>query len=259
MVWALVLVCNLTHFSKAIDTIVQARTIGGWTDEIVVVVPKDVYDKAQIREIGMKLGIEFLVLPEIQTETLMNFWEKHKEHENYTYVKERNFQYQKFYIMHTFFKRWTNILYLDSGIKIHGPLSRLTTKCYEPNLFYAHSDAYPQYEWTLKKQFCLELDEQMANDLRSHFNLDINYFQSTIMIYHTSIIQEDTVSKLFYLSSRYPFTLRNDQGIFNLYLTCERKCWRQIPLADEQGFLYDYHNRLNIPKEKYLLLKAYHE
>ena len=258
MVWALVLVCNLSHISKAFDTIVQARTNGNWTDAIVLVIPQDVYEKNQVRQIGMELGIEFLVLPASNTDMLMNFWDNHKEHENYMYVKERNFQYQKFYIMHTFFRRWTNILYLDAGMKIHGPLKRLITKCTDMDTLYAQSDSYPFFNWKLTSQFCLELDEEKASHLQSHFNLNTNYFQSTIMIYNTSIIKDDTVERLFYLSSLYPFSRRNDQGIFNLYFTCEKKCWQQLPIADEEGLLYDYHNRFSLPKENYLLLKAYH-
>jgi hypothetical protein len=258
MKWVLALVCNLTHVAKAIETIIHAREQGRWVDDIVLVVPQDVQDKAQIRDIGMKLGVEFLVLPEYNMNSLMEFWDKHKEHSNYNYVKERNFQYFKFFLMHTFFKRWTNVLYLDSGIKIHGLLERLTRKCIERNVLYAHSDSYPTYEWKLKDQFCLELDEQLAQKINRQYDLNCNYFQSTIMIYDTSIIQEDTVAKLFYLKEQFPFSLRNDQGIFNLYFLCERALWRQLPLVDEGGYLYDYHNRKDIAKEKYLMLKSYH-
>ncbi len=258
MTWVLVLVSNLSHMGKAFETIAQARVIGKWTDDIVLIVPQDVYEKAQIREIAMKLGVEFLVLPEIRDEKLMTFWDNYKTNSNYDYVKERKFQYQKFYIMHTFFKRWTNVIYLDAGIKIHGNIYRLLNKCKEKNVLYAHSDCYPFYDWPLSNQFCLDLDENLTSLLKQTYDLSCNYFQSTIMVYDTAIIQEDTVARLFYLRELFPFSMRNDQGIFNLYFLKERNLWRQLPIADEEGLLYDYHNRNGLAKEKYLMLKSYH-
>ena len=258
MHWVLALVCNLTHINKAFETIIAARTQGQWIDDIVIVVPEDVYKIAAIRDIAMKIGIEFCVLPEINEKNLLGFWDNHKEHENYKYVNERHFQYQKFFLMHTFFKRWTNVFYLDAGIKIHGNLNRLRDKCTEKNILYAHSDSYPLYEMKLLQQFCVEMDEEITNKLKSRYNLDCNYFQSTILIYDTNIIQPDTVSRLFQLKEEFPISSRNDQGIFNLHLLKERNLWKQLPLVDEQVYLYDYHNRPGIPKEKYLLLKAYH-
>ena len=149
-------------------------------------------------------------------------------------------------------------MYIDSGVKIHGPLQRLINQCKESNVLYAHSDSYPQYEWKLERQFCVDMDAELHKELKEVYDLTTNYFQSTIMMYHTSIIQDDTVNRLFELRDKFPFSFRNDQGIFNLHFLCERKIWRQLPIADERGYLYDYHNRLPIPKEKYLLLKAYH-
>lgn len=258
MHWVLAFVCNLTHVGKAFETAIAARNQGEWKDDIVMIVPVEVYNEVSIRKFGMELGIEFLILPEANTISLLKFWDEHSEHPNYTYVKERHFQYQKFFLMHSFFKRWTNVLYLDAGIKIHGPLNRLTKKCTEKDVLYAHSDSYPAYEWSLLHQFCVEMDEAITNKLKARYDLSCNYFQSTILLYDTNIIEPETVAKLFALKEDFPISARNDQGIFNLHLLKERNLWKQLPLVDELGYLYDYHNRPGIPKEKYLLLKSYH-
>ena len=46
-----------------------------------------------------------------------------------------------------------------------------------------------------------------------------------------------------------------DQGILNLHFNCERNLWKQMPIKDESGFLYDYLCRKNYSNKDYLMLK----
>ena len=74
-------------------------------------------------------------------------------------------------------------------------------------------------------------------------------------IYDTSILEDNTVDRLFELNEKYPIAKRMDQGILNLYFNCEKKLWKQIPIKDKEGFLYDYHERNDYKKNDYLILK----
>ena len=49
--------------------------------------------------------------------------------------------------------------------------------------------------------------------------------------------------------------MRMDQGILNLYFTCERKLWKQIPINDSIGFLYDFRERDGYRGRDYAMLK----
>jgi hypothetical protein len=127
---------------------------------------------------------------------------------------------------------------------------------------YAHSDAYPKYEWALHRQFDTALldSSDTKRDFVKHYGsfLKKDYFQTTLMIYDTAILEPDTVSRLFELNEKYPIAVRMDQGILNLYFNCERSLWKQIPVSDAKGFLYDYLERENCKTKDYLILKVAH-
>ena len=75
------------------------------------------------------------------------------------------------------------------------------------------------------------------------------------MIFHTGLINSNSVERLFFLMDEYPATHQADQFIFNLYLNCERKLWKPLPVKDKFGFLYDYAERNRNRKEDYVMLK----
>lgn len=113
---------------------------------------------------------------------------------------------------------------------------------------YAHSNWYPTYEWKVKQEFRTPLFDEQT------YELEREYFQSTILLYDTRILKPDTVERLFELAEKYP-TTRGDQGILNLYFQFEHPCWKQIPLRDDKGWLYDFHERGSYKQEDYCILK----
>ena len=256
--WALVLVSNFPYIHKAFQTAHQARTVGQWKDPIILLVSRDIYENQNLQQQAELLDIELRLLPEISFENLLNIWNKNPEATEYPYVQSRYFQYMKFYCMDTYFKKWKHIFYIDSGVQIFGPLERVKQSCVPTKCLYAHSDAYPTFEWKLKRQYDLSLDNSITKNLLETYNLDCNYFQSTILIFDTDIITDTTVSELFDLMNKYPISMRNDQGIFNLYFICEKNLWKQIPICDTIGFLYDFHERTNLSRNHYLMLKYPH-
>ena len=166
--------------------------------------------------------------------------------------------YNKFHIFDTFFRQWDIVFYLDAGARIHGSLERMKNACEPVNCIYAHSDAYPTYEWKLSTQFCLDMFKSVIEKVQmlGTYNLSTDYFQGTMCIYDTKIIEDNSVDRLFELSEKYPIARRMDQGILNLYFLCERNLWKQIPIKDDQGFLYDYMERKPYQGRDYLILKC---
>jgi hypothetical protein len=75
------------------------------------------------------------------------------------------------------------------------------------------------------------------------WNLETDYFQTTIMLFDTSIIEDDTFQQLYELTEKYPVSKTNDQGILNLYYHCIKKKWKQIELGDEFTYYYDFNIR----------------
>ena len=143
----------------------------------------------------------------------------------------------------------------DESMKVFGKLSPFKTICEPQNCLYAHSDSYPTFEWKLHRQFSFELLNGEQRDALNEFNLDVDYFQSTMIIYDTTILEDSIMDDLFELIEKFPSARWGDQPILNLYFNCTKGLWRQIPLRSQEGFLYDYHQREGYSKSDYLMLK----
>ena len=121
------------------------------------------------------------------------------------------------------------------------------------NTLLAHSDCYPTYEWKLHLQFCKSNTEYFTK-LDNKYNLNIDYFQTGIMLYDTKIIENDTYDNLLKLSIEYPISLTNEQGIIALYFTNVQPLFKQIKTHNEHVYFYDYLSRNN--NNKYIMLKV---
>jgi hypothetical protein len=257
MKWVLVFVANEFYIERAIQTIQQARSIGEWKEDIVILGPSTLLQYEFCKKSFIELNITFVTIPYHHVSSLDSFWNNHKEEKNYEYILCHPYIFQKFFVFHSFFKAWHIVFYMDSGCVIQGSLERMKESCTPRHFLYAHSDAYPFYNRrSLDCQFHLDLvDKETKEEMESKYNLDIDYFQSTLLIYNTKILEENTVNRLFELTEKYPFSYRMDQGIMNLYWTCERRLWRQIPLQDEKGFLYNFLEINQCKTKDYLILK----
>jgi hypothetical protein len=123
----------------------------------------------------------------------------------------------------------------------------------KPNTLLAHSDAYPTYQWRLHDQFDKN-NSIYYTKLNNTHKLDIDYFQTTIMLYDTNIIQENTYDEILHLLLQYPISITNDQGIIALYFTNIRPLFQQIKTNNYETFFYDYMARNE--KYKYIMLKS---
>jgi len=253
--WVLVFVANDNYLHKTFQTIYEVRTIGEWADDIIILTTADVAEKSENIVLSKSLRAEFRILPDRDFSATLAFWNAKPYHAHSHYMKNRIFQFMKFYIMDIWFKKWDVVFYMDAGMKLHGSLERMKAACNPSYSLLAHSDSYPEYEKTLESQFDLTLDSYVSEKLLLTYRLKCDYFQTTLMIFDTKIIEAGTVDRLFELMNMFPITVRNDQGIFNLYFVIERKKWIQIEKKDSIGFLYDFHERPGFDRSDYLLMK----
>lgn len=255
--WSIVLVSDEGYIERALRTIVEIRSIGKWEDAIVLLIPEKLLDNQGLNQFANQFRVELRKVKHVDVSSILENWKKHPENPDYGYVICREFIYAKFQIFDVFFKKWDVIFYVDSGAKIQGDLNRMKKACEPQGILYAHSDAYPTYEWKLSTQFCFDMiSKEEEAELKKKYNFDCNYFQTTMCIYDTKILEENTVDRLYELALKYPITRRMDQGILNLYFLCERNLWMQIPVKDSEGFLYDYHEREGYRGRDYLILKT---
>ncbi len=164
---------------------------------------------------------------------------------------DKIFQYHKLYLFHTFFKKWKYIFYIDCGVNIFDDISPIL-KCSSPSKLLAHSDAFPTYEWKLHHQF--DKTNILYGQLSKRYDLNINYFQTTIMLYDTNIIEDNTFENLLKLTKDFPISITNDQGIIALYFSSINRNFDQIRTQDENTYYYDYLSRNS--SNKYIMLKT---
>jgi hypothetical protein len=246
-----VFLCDKAYFNKFIYTCNQLITNGKYNGNICLVVGDDLNnDKMLECDIIKNNNIIIKYFPNIKFSN--NFENIQKKMNRASYWFQKKFQFHKLHLFNTFFKQWNYIFYLDCGITIFSDISPIINECSE-NTLLAHSDAYPTYEWKLHNQFD-KTNIEYFTKLNNKYNLNIDYFQTTIMLYDTKIIQNDTYDNILNLLIEYPICITNDQAIIALYFTNIQPLFKQIKTHNEHIYFYDYMSRNK--NNNYIMLKS---
>jgi hypothetical protein len=246
-----VFLCDQNYFRKFLYTCNLLRTRGNYHGDICLVIGNDLKDHPIltcdfIRENRIIIQhFPDIIIPEDCLKVQYQLVRP-------AYWFPKRFQYHKFHLFNTFFKQWEYIFYIDCGITIFSDISPMIA-VKKANTLLAHSDAYPTYEWKLHNQFDTTNTEYYPK-LNAKYNMECDYCQTTIMLYDTQIIEDNTFDNLYKLMLEYPISITNDQGIFALYFTniCPR--FEQIPTKNDDIHFYDYLSR--DPSYRYIMLKS---
>ena len=250
--FCITLVFDKGYINKSHETIKEIREIGQYTGDIVCIISDDLQDHTDSLYKDDNIIIKHF--KEIDKSEVNNMLEKSPITLDMQ-GKNKSIQWQKFNNFRTYFRdSYKKVLYLDTGIRIIKPLSKIINLECEGK-FLAHSDAYPTYEWQLFRQFDNTVFPNEFNELVTTYNLNVDYFQSTMFMFDTKIINDDTYDMLVNLSNKYPNSKTNDQGIMNLYFLCIRNIWEQIKIKDDETFYYDFSERNGLNKNNYIMLK----
>jgi len=118
----------------------------------------------------------------------------------------------KAYVFTPEFKKWKNIIFLDTDIIVRKPLENLA----KVKGFNAVKDHIP----TIKGQFVT--DSELYAQIAKEHNLNTKSFNSGVFAFSTDMIKKDTFKKLKKLIKKYYKISRyGEQGIFNIFL-CNR-------------------------------------
>lgn len=238
---------NKPYLNKAKNTINEIRKIGQYTDDIVLLIGDDlINDDVIIDDVIIKY------FPTIDRQKIIDILKQKPISDGREINKV--FQWHKIHIFDPYFKQWDKCLYIDAGMHIFKSINKIIDlDC--TNKILAHSDAYPTYEWNLTVQFDSVQFPELYNDLKSNYNLTVDYFQSGVLLYDTNIITDNTKSDLIELSNKYINSKTNEQGIMNIYFNCIKNIWEQIKIKDNDTHYYDYWERFNLKRSDYIMLK----
>lgn len=247
-----VFVSNKVYFQKFISTCNELIVNGNYHGDICLVVGNDLLNDELLNHPLIKNNnIIIKYFPDIEFPNEFTRVNNTINSDGRNITKK--FQWHKLHLFNVYFKQWDSIFYIDCGMNIFAdisPMLKLVTK----DTLLAHSDAYPTYEWKLRNQFDHENTEYFTK-LSSKFDLEIDYFQTGILLYDTAVIEEDTFATLYKLAVEFPISKTNEQGIMNLYFNCDKHNWKQIQLRDESTNYYDYWSR-NKNDTRYIIVKV---
>lgn len=219
-----VFACNKKYFDKFDKTCNELVTNGKYKGDICLIIDDDLKND------------ELLKSPIITENNVII------KHFGRIKLNKSNGCYLKLNLFKTYFKKWNFIFYIDSGMSIYNDITPILNEA-KKNKLLAHSDAYPTYERKLKDHF--------KNDpiINKDYDLNINYFQSGIMLYDTKIIKKNTFTNLINLTQKYKaYDISdkhdiNDQAYLSLYFIIIKPCWEQIRIKNENTYFYDYGKR----------------
>ena len=248
-----VFLCNKAYFEKFLYTCILLFRDGKYRGDICLVIGDDLYNSHLLQH-------PFILRNKIIVKYFMDFYfdddflriQKSLDRSEDWFKKI--FQYHKFHLFNTYFKRWDYIFYLDCDITIMSDIAPMI-QSRQPNTLLAHSDAYPKYEWKLDWQFVKH--NPYYEKLNKKYNLTTDYFQTTMMLYDTRIIEPDTMENLYNLVKEYPISVTNDQGIVSLYFTNIKPLYKQIQIQNDDTYFYDY--SMNKKDKPYIMFKRYCE
>lgn len=247
----IVFICNKNYFNQFTNTCNQLITKGKYNGNICLVIGDDL-NNDKLLECNLIKDNNILIkhFPDIQfSSTFMEFQKKMKRPSSWI---KKIFQYHKLHLFNKFFKKWDYIFYIDCGVHVFSDISPIINEIKE-NTLLAHSDSFPNYEWKLSGQFDKTKTECFSK-LNNKYDLNNDYFQTTIMLYDTNIIRDDTYNNLLnLLIENQEISATNDQCILALYFTIIEPVWEQIKIKNEDTFFYDFLNRNK--NNKYIILK----
>ncbi len=246
----LVLVTNYSFFDKLINTLSQITSYN-FTGDICLVIGDDLVDSDKLNHPLLK---DKNVIIKHFTDIVFSdeFNEKFNNIPRLEHWRKKKFQYHKLHLFNTFFKQWKKIFYIDAGMNVFSSIQPIID-VFKEGKFLAHSDAYPAYTYGLEAQFVKE--DSIFSTLSQKYNFYIDFPQTTIMLFDSDIIEDNTFENLIHLAEECKISITNDQGIIALYFTNIKPCWEQIQLGDEKTWYYDYLLRPEKMYKPHIMLK----
>lgn len=164
--------------------------------------------------------------------------------------------YAKTAVFSVFFKRWDRVLWMDARNGVYRPIAPLFDAIDSTGALLANPDAWPAVvdEWNLSSQFFPDCDKALFTQLCSRFDMGREYFQSTLMLFDTALVNETTLSEIAGLFSKYSRIGGSDQPFFSLYWDQMRGVYRQLPYRLPQSLEVPYDFFRRIQNARYIVL-----
>lgn len=250
--------CNKSHLQKALGTIRQLKSFGGYDGDVVLLIGDD------LKDIEINEDVIVKYYPTIDRSHVLNRLNGMSTSDGRDFDKP--FQWHKIYAFDIFFKQWDKCLLLDAGMHVFKSIEKiLNIDCINKIVAHSDSNPYTHYEASLEDRVSkVNLSQQFENsarfnglykELETRYDLYVDYFQTGLCLYDTNIISNDLTAQILEYGDKYINTRTNEQAIMNLIFNCEKKIWSPLPIRDDETYYYDYFERADLTYDKYIMLK----
>ncbi len=224
------------YFHKARRTIIDVRTRGKWTGDIVLIC------------VGFNPNMNFcdfyniivLRVNHINTDRLMEQYKicpLNPTDDNRQYAKLT--QWDKFTVFDYWFKQWEKVVYFDAGLRVLDDIHYLTDLPCD-GVIMAPDDSAP-YDNEKRFGVIIETDKNIpvVTELFKEYSPDIlkeRYFLNCVWMYDTALLKKVSFRDLEQAMNKYPICRCNEMTIMNLIFTFKHRVWRPFPeFADAEN------------------------
>jgi hypothetical protein len=222
------------YFSRAKRTIIDIRSRGEWTGDLVLIT------------VGFDPSRNFLdfynvIQKRVEHINTDNLIEQYNKYPLKTVLDNRHIlkltQWDKFYVFDDYFKQWDKVIFVDAGLRVFDKISILDNIPCEGKIM--APDDVPSYgnqrfeaimELSANPIAAEELVEEYSNDI-----LKERYFLNCIWVYDTSLLNLCNKDVLIEEMNKFPICRCNEMSIMNLLFTYKLKVWKPFPEFIENG------------------------
>ena len=217
------------YYHKARRTIVDIRSRGEWTGDLVLIT---VGFDAPTNFVDYYNVIPFRV-EHIDTSVLLEGYKAcpiRPTCDNREWGKLT--QWDKFYVFHKRFANWDKVIYLDAGLRVVDRIEYLDALDCTGTLL-APDDA-ASYDNEKRFGGIIETDRNPAvvAELFNEYSPDIlhqRYFLNCIWVYDTALLHTISFEDCVETMNKYPICRCNEMTVMNLIFTCKHHVWRPFP------------------------------
>jgi hypothetical protein len=152
-------------------------------------------------------------------------------------------QMQKFHVFNVYFKQWDYLFYIDCGMKIHGNVNEIIAMR-EIDTFLAPGDLNIKGHTPRIHSYDFVAGKPDYDKLVSEYGMTNQYPRSTMMLYASSVIKNDTCDVMVDLLNTFP-SGRSDQSYISLYFVHINPVWKPITREDGDKYYYDFCPRVS--------------
>jgi len=223
------------YYPRAKRTIIDIRTRGQWTGDIVLVT------------IGFHASqnfLDFYQVTEKQFEPISTTYllEQYRKYPLQTVSDNRHLnkvaQWNKFHLFDEWFTQWRRIIFMDAGLRVFDSIQYLLELPFEGKLY--APDDLPKYNTQEGFGRIMELpaNPPATEKLFQEYSKDIvqqRYFLNCIWVYDSSLLSQCSKKDLIDSMNEYPICRCNEMTTMNLLFTFKHKVWEPFPEFTSNG------------------------